>query len=434
MLELLYYHGQKRNPYYIMKKLNSLEGLFSYVIRDKNKIYLMQDRMGDYLWLYFTIVDGTLHYSNNFNDMIELIDNPTLDYEAVKQRLISEFTWGDRTLVNEIKKVPLHCMAVFDEEDKTMIYHPLNFDAPDRSKNIVPYYENILPEYPDVEAIAYSAGFDSNMLLYKYHHPDIKLFTVGADKGRDDSVGASIITEALGFKNNLQITKPTCKDLQDFPTLVKICGESWNKGAFTTYLLAKLCKEHNINSILIGEGGNEIFTQVYNKFLYDTSLRWDVTTKGDFGRHVSTSVGMVANHAIKRTGAIFNYFNIEPVFPFLDLNFIKSLEPSDDHYTNQNRYRTRVLDVLPSKAREVIKTQGGSFDLINLVHNEEEIIRYKEFALNSKFYPMWKDACESKGPTKDYVLDWVFNIIYLHLFEEIYVNKKEIKTLDEVIR
>ena len=69
-LTVLYSHGTKYDVDYLLDNLESVNGLFSYVIRDNinKKIYLFQDRMSDSMWLYYTIIDGKLYFSNDFND------------------------------------------------------------------------------------------------------------------------------------------------------------------------------------------------------------------------------------------------------------------------------------------------------------------------------------------------------------------------------
>ena len=438
-LKLLYYHGEKRNPYFIVRNLAKLEGMFSYVIEDteKDELLLMQDRLGDSACLYYTIVDGKLHYSNDYHELCGKISLPSLDMEAVRQRFMSDFVWGDRTLIAQIKKVPLHCLMVYNRGTKQINYYRIKFEGGDRSGNIVENgaYEAILPRYPEVSAIAYSAGFDSNMLFHNYYHPDIKLFTIGANEGRDDSERAKTIVNNSRLDNsNLFIKKPTYHLLQEFPNLVNICGEHWNKGAFTTYLLGQLLREHHIDEVLIGEGGNESFTKMYQFFLDTISLEWNFNEKKEYWENASSSLGMVSNRAIKRTGAIMSYFNIKPIWPFLDTNYLNSLDPTTENYDNQMAYRARVLNMMTPASREVVKSQGGSFELINLFKDKTDFNKYFEFAQKSKFLPIYLKAHPEIANKKDENLrECVFNILFMHLFEEIFVNRKEITTLDEML-
>lgn len=149
--------------------------------------------------------------------------------EAVRQRLMTDFVWGDRTLIAQVKKVPLHCIMIFNRGTKQINYYRIRFEGGDRSGNVVKNgaYEAILPRYPEVSAVAYSAGFDSNMLVHNYYHPDLQLFTIGADKGRDDSTNArKIINNSTLSNENLHIYKPRTDLLHSFPKLVSICGEN----------------------------------------------------------------------------------------------------------------------------------------------------------------------------------------------------------------
>ena len=192
-------------------------------------------------------------------------------------------------------------------------------------------------------------------------------------------------------------------------------------------------KEQNINSILIGEGGNEAFTLQYNFFLESNSISWNFENKLEYWTKGSSSLGMVANRAIKRTGAIMNYFGVNPIWPFLNLDFLNNIEAEDEQYEAHKRYRKRVLEMIHPDSRKLLITQGGSFELINLFEKESDFQKYLDFARKSKYFPIYEDVKSRINDKDEETINWVFNILFIHLFEEIFVNRKEITTLDEML-
>ena len=101
---------------------------------------------------------------------------------------------------------------------------------------------------------------------------------------------------------------------------------------------------------------------------------------------------MVANRAIKRTGAIMNYFGVEPVWPFLDLGFLNSIEAEDEQHEAHKRYRKRVLEMIHPDSRKLLITQGGSFELTNLFEKEDDFQKYLDFAKRSKYFPIYENV------------------------------------------
>lgn len=142
---------------------------------------------------------------------------------------------------------------------------------------------------------------------------------------------------------------------------------------------------------------------------------------------------MVANRAVKRTGAIMNYFGVEPVWPFLDLGFLNSVEAEDEQHEAHKRYRKRVLEMIHPDSRKLLITQGGSFELTNLFENEKDFQKYLDFVKQSKYLPIYENVKSKINGKDEETVNWVFNILFIHLFEEIFVNRKEITTLDEML-
>lgn len=106
-----------------------IEGAFAIACHDpsEDRTLLLTDKLGGRP-LYYTTTEP-LAYASSVEVLLPLVDEPTLDHQAVNDMLLLGSMWGDETLVSEIRALyPATVVEVTDGEHRTERYWKPSYD------------------------------------------------------------------------------------------------------------------------------------------------------------------------------------------------------------------------------------------------------------------------------------------------------------------
>ena len=275
------------------KLFKKLDGVFAFVIVDQKekKILLVKDHVSIRHLYYYHDTQKLL-----FSSSLKRLSNSTYYTKAINLPALSNyFTYGyilqPNTIYKDCYKVKSGHFITIKIATQTLTeekYWDLgeNYDAPKLQLSEEAFKEEakILLE-KSVEkrhqhttnfAASLSGGYDSSTIaaiLQKQSHQKIKTFTIGfEDKHLDEAPDAKKIAHYLETEHIEHYF--TAKDaLHIVPLLSEVFDEPfYDNGSIPTTLLSMLAKEHNVESIFVGDGGDEVFATADDIARFDRIL------------------------------------------------------------------------------------------------------------------------------------------------------------------
>ncbi len=216
----------------IKEFLKKLNGNFSFIYRDKVKIFASVDKISS-IPIFYYLMDDQIYISSSTHLLNNIINFNDVNHETVLAISMSGYSIGTETLYNKLKKLDCGEFLLFDKilKKKKIIkyynYIPCNFDLDDTEDNYKKKYIDItfnifqklysssLRENKKI-AISMSAGLDTRLIVSS-------LKALGAK---------NIIGFSYGLKNNSEAT--AAKKLCDY------LGIQWKFSEFTNKKLKKI--------------------------------------------------------------------------------------------------------------------------------------------------------------------------------------------------
>ncbi len=116
-----------------------------------------------------------------------------------------------------------------------------------------------------------------------------------------------------------------------------------------------------------------------------------------------------------------NYFNINPEYPYIRKEFIQVASNVTRRGDEKKLYHKNLINkVLPKDITNILKKIGGATDLKTLFIGDIKLNDLIKVCKNSKFYS------EENFNDEFYKIDFYMKIIYLELFEKIFIKNKYI--------
>lgn len=245
----------------------SLRGMFTFLIWDEiqQKMYGAADHFG-IKPLYYTENDNFVAFASEYKALLPLLQSRTVDTKALQSYLSFQFVPLGRTMLKEIKKVPVGHYFTFEQgrlEFKS--YHQLNYQAAPVTKEMVrKVLEDSVEKHmiADVEVGTFlSGGIDSTIIaaIASRLNPKIRSFTVGFDvEGYNEMPTATKTAEALGIENIRHIItqKEYIESLPDF--VAKLDDPMADPSALGIYFLSREARKY-VKVVMSGEGSDEFF-------------------------------------------------------------------------------------------------------------------------------------------------------------------------------
>jgi len=336
--------------------LQRLRGEFLLALWDGQReiLYLATDRFRVHPLFYYQDQEK-LVFSSRMKGILAcpFLVRRTINLDAIVHVVASSIIPTPKTIFQEVKKVPSGHLLMYEKgEVKTEPYWEISFLNPSKEsesalaqkfkEHLTEAISICLPMDKTSNHIGtfLSGGVDSStitgILTQLLKHP-VKAFSIGFDEQRFNEINYARVA-ARSFESEHYEYFVTPKDTLDaIPILIDAFDEPFaNASAVPAYYCAKMAKDHGVNVLYAGDGGDELFAgnerygtqhlfEYYNKiprwvrepfvqpivFGLADGLRWGLFIK--------------AKKYIKRASmtyceriSSYDFFNVVPMTEFLD--------------------------------------------------------------------------------------------------------------------
>jgi len=254
--------------------LDHLRGMFAFALWDESqkRFFCARDRFGIKPF-YYTVVGDIFYCASEIKALLPFVEEVATDLDSLNDYLTFQFTLGEKTLFQGIKKLePGHMLTI---EDSTLsvkkyweVYYDIDFNH--KESNLVEEIRGLMDESmklhmrSDVPVGSYvSGGRDSSIvasLASQIESSEFKAFTgkFSYGEGYDESMYARDLAEQYSFDlHELDIQS------EDFVSSIEkiiyhLDEPVAGPGSFPQYQISKLASQHR-KVVLGGQGGDEIF-------------------------------------------------------------------------------------------------------------------------------------------------------------------------------
>ena len=278
-----------------LNMLNSLNGMFSICIYNKNKkkIFLVRDRFGIKPLYYYK--NKNFAFSSEINSIKKVFGNKLeISKESISDYLSLGCTDGKNTIYKNVHKVEpgnyvtydvrsknLKCIKWYNFKKKTILIKNLNEAAEFAEDNIKKSLK--LWTVSDVPiCFLLSGGLDSGVLSSVYNKISkerINTFSLGFKQKKLEKWNEINIVNTLVKKinsNHKNINLKIDDLLSKISEMTKILGEPYGGGLPNWYIFREIAKKSKV--AISGTGGDEIFGN------YDRYFRFIAGSKGKFDK------------------------------------------------------------------------------------------------------------------------------------------------------
>lgn len=261
-----------------------LDGMFAFVIFDKNKLFIARDRFGIKPF-YYTEIDKKIIFASEIKAIFQMEEvRRNIDIQSLYEFGIFGHLIGDSTMFDGIKQLePGHFMIIDNNGIKIKKYWGVN------SQNLIKYEKKAISGIKklieqgiknqliaDVPiGVFLSGGVDSSILtmIAKKHYKNIKTFSVSDDYENEDLVNARKVAGILNTNHKEFILSPEYI-IKEIPNYIYHLENPDYKFIFW-YLVSKEASRY-VKVGLSGEGSDEQFCgypMYHNIFLYKENLK-----------------------------------------------------------------------------------------------------------------------------------------------------------------
>jgi asparagine synthase (glutamine-hydrolysing) len=342
-----------------IKAIEQLNGMFSFLLYDKNRNQLIvaRDHFGIKPLYYFKDKDQILFGS----EIKALLKHPAVrsevNLDSLKEYLTFQFILANSTLFNNIYKIPPgHYLVIdlFNYQEQLVKYWQPNFSIDNfhTEEYFILELRRLIEDTiriqlrSDVPLGTYlSGGLDSSlvtMLSAKNLMNPIETFTGAFKEGKefDETAYANLVTSAVNGKSH--IIYPTAEDFVNLlPKLIYHLDEPVaGPGAFPQYMVSKLAAE-NVKVVLGGQGGDEIFGG-YTRYVVaylEQAIKGAIYENTEEGEHIVSLNSILPNlPSLKNYIPMMKKFWNMEAFEPMDRRYfylIDRMNGSSDIYTKE---------------------------------------------------------------------------------------------------
>jgi asparagine synthase (glutamine-hydrolysing) len=270
-------HGYEQWGEGFVAKLN---GMFGIALWDsaKRKLVLARDRMG-IKPLYYTIKGDSILFGSEMKAILQAPIQKTVDVEALYSILNLSYIPGERTLLEEIRKLPPSTYLVYQGGSvRTETYWTLPSVQQDVSEaEVLSRLELILEESVRDQLVAdvpvgcfLSGGLDTSTLAAyasRASTEPLKTFCMGFGEDTDELRDARLVAEKFGTDHR-ELTVDSSRAMKLYPKMI------WHMEApkynLYPWFVCELVHKH-VKVCLSGNGGDEVFGGYFTR--YNNALR-----------------------------------------------------------------------------------------------------------------------------------------------------------------
>jgi len=327
--------------------LDDLRGMFAFAVWDERQQRLLcaRDRFG-IKPLYYTVVDGALHFASEAKALVPFLPAIETDPEALAEYLTFQYTIGTHTLFKGIEQLlPGHTLTIERGQVRTARYWDVSYaiDFDHTAAHFRRRLRELVDESvslhlrSDVPVGSYlSGGIDSSLIgaLAARHPAAGKLAFHGKFElpGYDESRYAELAARHAGLE--LHQVSITAQDFRDHieKVIYHLDFPVAGPGSFPQYMVSRLASQH-VKVVLGGQGGDEIFGG-YARYLlayFEQCISAAIEGTSGNGNYVVTLESILPNLGVLREyRPMIKEFWREGLFGALDDRYFRLIDRSTD--------------------------------------------------------------------------------------------------------
>ncbi len=257
-----------------LKGISRLRGMFALVIFDslRELVHLVRDRLGEKPLVYYAQKES-FWFSSELTPLLRSgVVQPVFDPAALEDYLMYGFVPEDRTIIQDVRKVPPGCFLTIDiktcETRITRYWDSLNYVGDvsvsnDQLKQSLRDSIQLATQSEVPVAVALSGGLDSSLVaaLARESQPNLHAFTVGYSQisSSDESSAAAEFAKTIDLPFS-HIELDAKRVARNFGSMCSARDEPITDSAGSAYLaLAQAARMEGFPVLLNGQGGDELF-------------------------------------------------------------------------------------------------------------------------------------------------------------------------------
>ena len=339
-----------------------IDGEYVIVIKDKNRIILARDKIGNEQ-MYYMKRDSLLYYSSNLRFFMNNNYEKRLRKDMIQEFLTYSYIAAPNTILLNVYKLEPGSIVIYEENNiKTIKYydilrtsHKVNKTFLEHKEELKENLEEIIKRKVQDDKIYgtfLSGGIDSTLITAiasKYAKKPLETFTIGFhDSEFDESQYAKEISNYLKCKNHVKYIDK--KDfIENINNIIEIYDEPFaDPSQIPTIVLNKFVKDKGIREVLVGDGADQLFcgSNIYNKrrkILFD-KVRRQYRVKKNFindkksiryknkdkvfrsirnNRMLFEIYNFLPNRILNKIQNVANNYNIRLIKPFVEPKIVE---------------------------------------------------------------------------------------------------------------
>ena len=268
---------------------DQLNGCFAIVISDTKMkcVYLLNDHLGVQPSFY-RLHNNTLYICTSLAGLRQYFDDKL---EIAKQSIFNYLFFhcipAPDTIYHNVYKLEPGELITFNADNtvaKAIIYSPVfvktTDDITQKQQQCLSLIDEIVSEVATSGTGAFlSGGLDSSTVvgMLAKHQRNCKTFSIGFEHPDfDETEYAKLTASHFNTSHHVHILKAD-EAVQDFVKVAQYFDEPFgNSSAMATYFCAKFAKNNGIDSVLAGDGGDELFS---GNSRYARQKKFDIFTQ-----------------------------------------------------------------------------------------------------------------------------------------------------------
>lgn len=221
-----------------------------------------------------------LYYADNSQQLVIANDLPALEQHLsqldIRHQALLDYVYyhmipSPQSIYHQVKKLQLASVLQYQQSLNVQTYWQPDFTPVRKSKDALAreLQQRLLDAVAPYTALAHSGSFLSGGLdsstvtacMAKLSGQRVKTFTIGfAEPGYDETAYAKVVADAFNTEHHVYYVTPD-DIVAALPQLAAHFFEPFgNSSALPTYFCARFAREHGINTLLAGDGGDELFS------------------------------------------------------------------------------------------------------------------------------------------------------------------------------
>lgn len=375
----------------------------------KKKWVIVQGEIAASNTLYYFVEEKSFLFDIMLRRLLLKINmTRKLNLSVVDEFISKGYVVGKDTLIQGGYKLPPSHILVYDMKNKKLCMirkkrgiYKFHYSIFNSKICVDKYEENIKNLELRIKnkpwALCLSSGYDSNYLLYylrKHLMGNLMTLTAGGENGENeiDNVNKILSVYKDIDSHEYIIDKSIIENLPDM--VWQLEASVYDKGIFGDYILAEKAKSLKLNTVIMGEGHDEI-------------------------RNLKQTKDFLIYNILKKSSILFRNKGIQIIRPYLDKNIVKIVcKGSGKTKKEKTTFKRYVQSLMPDDIAVLLTKQGGSIDLETIFEDDNALEKYSSLVVNSKIFPQSSldYLYQSINDKKQVVLGCIYVIVFVKLY------------------